>query len=50
MSDHLPINVLLKDQKKCTRENKIVKTHALTNTSLEEIKTGVTNTNWKDIL
>ena len=50
MSDHLPIHILLKDQKKCVRESQTIKTRAFTDNAVSNIKTQMTNINWKGIL
>ena len=50
MSDHLPIHILLKDQKKCIRESQTIKTRAFTDSAIANINTQMNNMNWKELL
>ena len=46
MSDHLPCMVVIKNQKKCLKESKIIKSRPLTDTNLEKINVELSLTNW----
>ena len=50
MSDHLPIHIILNDQKKCVRESQTIKTRAFTDSAVANISDQMTNMNWKEIL
>ena len=50
MSDHLPIHILLKDQKKCVRESQTIKTRAFTDSAIANINTQMINMNWNELL
>ena len=50
MSDHLPIHIILNDQKKCIRESQTIKTRAFTDSAVANINSQLTNLNWKELL
>ena len=50
MSDHLPIHLILNDQKKCVRESQTIKTRAFTDSAVANISNQMTNLNWKELL
>ena len=50
MSDHLPIHILIKNQKKCIRESQTIKTRAFTDNAITNINAHMNNINWNELL
>ena len=46
MSDHLPCLVVIKNQRKCMKESKIITFRPLTDTNLDKINAELANMNW----
>ena len=48
MSDHLPCLVVIKNQRKCMKEGKIITSRPLTDTNLDKINEELASINWED--
>ena len=46
MSDHLPCLVVIKNQRKCMKESKIITSRPLTDTNLDKINEELSSINW----